>query len=151
MFSFFAGIKNYLIIAVVVALVSAAGLLYFQLDRSNGLLETANKDLGVAKVSIETLNNSVETLKGDITIKESLNLKLSMRLVTIEDDYKNNVGALNNQIEDLMGERPTSVIQIDKTKYIKEVYIEKATNVVLASMWDSYCKLDPKCSVGATP
>ena len=151
MFSFFAGIKNYLIIGAILALVTTATVLAFQLKTSEASLATATKDLGIAEGNITTLNGSIETLKTDIATKESLNLKLTMQLAVIEDDYKINVTVLNNKIDELMTERSISVVQIDKTQYIKETYVEKATEVVLASMWDTYCKLDPKCSVGATP
>jgi predicted Holliday junction resolvase-like endonuclease len=115
-------------------------------------LVSVKSDLAIAKVDLEAavgrekvLTEANAVLTDDLRTKETVNSALSLKLAVIEETYIADLEDLNEQIEDMKKDRKNSTVIVNKISYIKETYVEKATETVLGKMWESYCNQNGAC------
>jgi hypothetical protein len=141
MFSFFDKIRNYLLIALIIGI----GVISFYLVSVKSDLKLSQADLEAANGRVTTLENTNKTLRNDLGSKEAINLTLSTKMIIVSDASKTTIENLSQKLTAAMVQRKTSVIAVDKTSYIKESYVENATNIALEQMWIGYCKTKGDC------
>lgn len=139
---FFTSIRFYIILGLIVVLVGFG----IKLSWVNSELAVVKNNLVASEAREKTLSESNRTLMSDLEAKEHINYSLAIRLDMAESIYKEDLVSLTDHIAELMKQdRKESVITVNKNVYIKETYVEKATDTVLVKMWDSYCKQEGGC------
>lgn len=132
-------------VILLTSVITVGGVFAFMWDNVNDKLIQRTSELVEANRSIGELSSDNLTLVAEAERRSEINFNLAIELAKLQADHQQDLDMLQTRIDDLSKERPTATVVIENTKYIKETYVEKATDVVLDSMWGSYCRLQKGC------